>query len=99
MKVSISQIKLFKACRRAYFFKYVEELEPVEKVEPLEIGSNYHKLIEKMYEDPDVECTQSFSKEQAMAVAYRKYIYPQFKVKTVEEWFEYPILENQLKNC
>lgn len=86
MKGSISRLKLFKACHRAYFFKYVENLEPVQKAEALEIGTNYHELIEKMYKGEDI--TGSYTKEDAMACAYRKYIYPQFKVKAVEEWEE-----------
>ena len=89
MKGSISRLKLFKACRRAYYFKYVEGLEPVKKAEALEIGSNYHELIEGLY---NVGCLppaeNDWSKELAMAVAYQKYIYPKFKVKAVEEWKE-----------
>lgn len=92
MQFSISQIKNFKACRRSYFFRYVEELEPVQKAEALEIGSNYHELIAHLYEYGTLEdVEQDNSKELAMAYAYEKYIYPTFKVKAVEEWFEYPI--------
>lgn len=91
MKISISQIKTFKACRRSYFFKYVEGLEPVEKAEPLEVGSNYHSLLEKLYIDGECFKDEPFTKEVAMACAYRKYIYPQLNVKAAEEWFEYPL--------
>ena len=87
MKGSISRIKLFKACRRAYYFKYVEGLEPVQKPEALEIGTNYHELIERLYRTDELP-EDDFSKEKAMAVAYRKYVYPMFKVKSVEEWAE-----------
>lgn len=84
MDISISRIKLFKACRRAYFFKYIEGLEPNLKANVLETGSNYHALLEELYRDGDF--TQSYSKECAMATAYKKYIYPNFKVNAVEEW-------------
>ena len=33
MEVSISKIKTFKACRRAYELKYIHGLKPVEKAE------------------------------------------------------------------
>lgn len=84
MNISISRIKLFKACRRAYFFKYIEGLEPNIKSDALETGSNYHALIEQLYKNGEFE--QSFSKECAMATAYQKYIFPRFKVVSVEKW-------------
>jgi len=84
MNISISGIRLFKACRRAYYFRYIENLEPTVKSDALETGSNYHELIEELYRDG--EFTQSYSKECAMATAYKKYIYPKFKVTAVEEW-------------
>lgn len=87
MSSSISRLKLFKACRRAYYFKYVEGLEPVQKAEALEIGTKYHELIEALYKGKGVDITDC-SKESAMATAYLKYIYPQFKVKSVEQWAE-----------
>lgn len=87
MKGSISRLKLFKACHRAYYFKYVENLEPVQKPEALETGANYHELLEWLYEHGDLDgVEEDNSKELAMACAYWKYIYPKFKVKAVEEW-------------
>ena len=92
MKFSISQIKQFKSCRKAYYFKYIEELEPVQKAEPLQVGSNYHSLIEGLY---NVGClppaSDDYSKELAMATAYAKYIYPKLKLKNVEEFFEFKL--------
>lgn len=84
MNISISAIKLFKACRRAYYFKHIQKLEPVVRPEALETGKNYHALIEELYRDGSF--TEDFSKECAMATAYKKYIYPKFKVTAVEEW-------------
>ena len=89
MKCSISRLKLFKACRRAYYLKYIEGLEPVQKSEALEIGTNYHELIEGLYNIGSLPPAEDdWSKELAMAKAYEKYIYSQFKVKSVEEWAE-----------
>lgn len=94
MKFSISQIKNFKACRRSYFFRYIEELEPVQTAEALEIGSNYHDLIAGLYEHGNLDfAEQDNSKVLAMAKAYEKYIFPEFKVSRVEEWFEFPLLD------
>lgn len=90
MKVSISGIKLFKACRRAYELKYIHGLEPVEAAEALQTGSSYHAKLEELYKTGKLD-TEDLSKESAMAVAYAKYIYPYFKVSRVEEWFEYPL--------
>lgn len=96
MKLSISKLKCFESCRMAYKFKYIEELEPVQKADALVLGSNYHKLIEGLYKNGKLECEDEYSKELAMAKAYEKYIYPQFKVKAVEESFEYQINDNHI---
>lgn len=95
MRLSITAIKTFKACRREYFLKYIEGLEPVKKPEALEIGSNYHQKIEQLYATGDVDISD-FSKESAMAVAYKKYIYPHFKMKAAEEWVEKDIGKHTL---
>jgi len=91
MKVSISQIKLFKACRRAYELKYIHGMHPVEKAEAMESGISYHEKLERMYQDDGCVDTEDLSKESAMACAYAKYIYPVFRVKACEEWFEYEL--------
>lgn len=84
MKSSISKMKLFKACRRAYYFRYVEDLVPVETSEALQTGTNYHELLENLYKTGEIE--EGYTKEHAMAVAYGKYIYPKFNVMSVEDW-------------
>ena len=90
MNVSISRVKLFKACRRAYELKYIYDLVPVKKAEALETGITYHAMLEELYKEGDfLSAEEEYSKEQAMAVAYKKYIYPRFKVKSAEDWFEY----------
>ena len=89
MKVSISRVKAFKSCRRLYQLRYEEGLRPVEKSEALEIGSNYHNLIEGLN---NVGCLppaeDDWSKELAMAKAYEKYIYPNFHVVEAEKHLE-----------
>ena len=94
MKISVSRLKCFESCRFAYKFKYLELLEPVKKADALVTGSNYHQKLEQIYKDGYC-LVDDFSKESAMALAYEKYVYPVFKVKAVEEWFEYPFGKNQ----
>ena len=90
LRVSVSSLKCFKSCRRMYWLKYTEGLEPVQKPEAIETGANYHKKIEEIYKNG--YCTvDDNSKESAMALAYEKFIYPQFKMKSVEDWFEYDV--------
>lgn len=95
MRLSISKIKAFKACRRLYELSYVEGLKPVQKPEALEVGSNYHKLLEELNKGVDLagnpDYAGDFSKEMAMARAYEKYIYPKFKVVEAEKWLQYDL--------
>lgn len=90
MNLSISRIKLFKSCRRAYELKYIEGMIPVEPAETLQTGARYHERLEELYKTGDVD-TSDLSKEAAMAVAYKKHIYPHFKCKSVEEWQHYEL--------
>lgn len=89
MKVSISRLKLFKACRRAYELKYIKNLVPIQKAEALEIGTSYHDKLESLYNTGEFECEPSMA--TAMALAYKKYIYPQFKVEEAEKDFTYDL--------
>lgn len=95
MKLSVSRIKLFKSCRRAYELKYIEGLEPVEKAEALQTGLSYHEKIEQLYAE-GVFDADDLSKESAMACAYQKYIYPEFKCKRPEEWVEYKLMTGDI---
>lgn len=88
MRVSISRVRLFKSCRRAYELKYIEGLEPVETASALETGKSYHSKIEELYKTGSFD-DSDFSKTSAMAKAYEMYVYPKFKVRAVEEWFTY----------
>lgn len=94
MRLSVSKIKAFKSCRRFYELHYVEGLTPVKPAESLEIGSNYHSLIEQLYKSGGWLLQRDaggWTKELAMATAYAKYIYPKFKVKIVEKYVEYDL--------
>lgn len=82
MKASISQVKMFKACRRAWYLKYCEKLQPVSVSDALETGRNYHTLLESL--EKGEELPEGYSKEYAMAKAYEKYILPQFHVTAAE---------------
>ena len=92
MRLSVSRIKAFKACRRLYELKFLEHLEPIQKAEALETGSNYHQMLEFLNKNGidafKQEYEGDFSKEHAMATAYSKHIYPQFKVIDAERWLE-----------
>lgn len=46
MKVSQSKIKLWRKCRQAYDYKYVQKLRPKVKSRPLQFGSIVHKMLE-----------------------------------------------------
>lgn len=86
MKLSISRIKLFKACRRAYELKYVYGVIPTGTADALETGLNYHAMIEELHRTGNVpDCT---TKEAAMANAYYHYVYPQMPKFEPEVWFE-----------
>lgn len=91
MIASVSKVKMFKSCRQAYRFRYLEHLRPVQRPEALEVGTNYHNLVESLYKDGFLPDEDSFSKELAMANAYEKYIYPAVRVQEVEEWLEKPV--------
>ena len=67
----------------------MENLEPIQKAEALETGSNYHSLLEELNKTGSFE--SDYSKESAMATAYKKYIYPHFKVTEAEKYVEYDL--------
>ena len=59
VKLTTSQVKCFKTCRRRYFLEYVENLKPIETPKPLEIGTLYHRGLELLMTGRqylDVEC-------------------------------------------
>ena len=73
-KLTTSQVKCFKSCRRRYFLEYVQNLKPVETPKALEIGSLYHAGIEMIltgHKYPDVEVELV---ERAIADAAKKEI-------------------------
>lgn len=94
MKISTSKIKCYKSCKRLYFLKYVEGLEYIPEIQSLEDGKTYHSKIEKFYKEGWFSIDEDNPKISAMACAYEKYIYPQFKVNRAEEWFEFQLNED-----
>lgn len=93
MKISTSKVRCYKACKRKYYFSYIEELTPVQKAKTLEDGTSYHTMLENLYKYGDFEIDMDNPKISAMAVAYREYIYPKFKVNKAEESFEFMLNE------
>ena len=87
MKLSISQIKQFKACRRAWELRYKEGLRPIQTAEALELGKSYHELLEGLEKGEEL-ADGVYDKAHAMARAYEKYILPRFKVVAAEQELE-----------
>lgn len=90
MELSASKLKTYKACRRSYWLKYVEYICPLYKTEALETGSIYHEYIAKMYAG-DMQNIDDFSRENAMAGAYAKYIYPELHIIATERRYDMQI--------
>ena len=88
MKISSSKVKCYKSCKRLYFLRYVEGLEYLPAISTLEDGKTYHSKLEQLYNEGYFTVDEDNPKISAMACAYEKYIYPQFKVNRAEEWFE-----------
>ena len=95
MKASITQIKTYKACRRAWQFKYQEHLTPVTTPDALATGKRYHEYLEAL-ENGESLPEGEYTKEAAMAAAYAKYILPQFKVVAAEKELEKEIGDHTL---
>lgn len=95
MNISISRVKLFKACRRAYWLHYVQGLEPVQRTDALQSGLSYHDKMKELYQTDKIDVS-GHTKEDAMITAYREKIYPLFQMRVVEEWFEYPLGRDRL---
>lgn len=92
MRLSATKIADFKACRRLYYFRYVEEILPLQESNALKDGKGYHSKIEELYETGAFSLTGD--KTDAMAKAYHKYIYPKLKIKSVEDWFTKQLTDN-----
>ena len=57
-RLTTSQVKCFKTCRKRYELEYVECLKPVETPKALEIGTLYHKGLEALLKGatmPDIQ--------------------------------------------
>lgn len=96
MKLSASLIKTYKMCRRKYELRYIEELEPIDKAQALQDGTDYHAMIEAFYQGEGIGYTgEGNPKVCAMAMAYVEYLWQKHKelkeVEYAEKWFEYPL--------
>lgn len=98
MRLSTSKVKCYKGCRRLYYFKYIEELESVQEAQALTDGKTYHSKIESLYNSGWFEIDIENLKITAMAMAYEKYIYPQFKCHKAEEWFDITLNKRKKHN-
>lgn len=88
-RITFSKIKIFKNCRRRYFFEYVEQLRPIQEAAPLAIGTAFHEnianlLIGKPFNRSDLP--------GIMADAYDRFIpWREYGVVSVEKQFEISI--------
>lgn len=74
MELSISSLKQFEACRRAYQLRKIYGIVPVETSDALATGLAYHEMVERFTLDGELPTLDS--KEAAMVHAYAKYIAP-----------------------
>ena len=51
MRLSYSKIKMFKECRKKYFYNYIEKIEPKRKSLALMMGESLQNAIEALYSD------------------------------------------------
>ena len=94
MRASISQVKLFKACRRAWDLAYREKLKPVHEADPLETGHSYHAYLDAIEHGESIDV--DYSKACAMAKAWEKYIFPYVGKLETEKEYEKQIGEHIL---
>ena len=92
MRASYSKIQTYKACRRLYELKYINDVVPVQQSEAIERGTNYHEKIEQLFKTGKFDIDDP--KTSAMAIAFQQYIYPQLKPVKQEEWFSYELSGN-----
>ena len=53
-KLTTSQMKCFKQCRRRYYLEYIENLKPIETPKPLEIGTLFHAGVAMILEGSQI---------------------------------------------
>ena len=85
MKISHSEVRTFKECRRKYFFRYVERLVPIQTAEALAVGSEFHDKVAQVLKKGFFEPTGE--KTDAMVVAWQKYVMPVIHFKNNPEQF------------
>lgn len=95
-KISATKLNCYIACKKKYDFTYNEELQPIQKTEALEIGSNYHEAIANYLKNKELTMVEDI-KIETMRSAFIKYISPQLdKIKDVEVYKEIQ-LDNEIQ--
>ena len=92
MELSVTKIKDYKMCKRLYELKYLEKIKPVKDSEALINGRSYHDKLEQLYTKGYFDFSGDIT--DAMAFAYEKFIYPEFSMCYVEDWFDYKLNDN-----
>ena len=89
MRISNNSIQTFKQCRRLWEFYYKYNLKSVQIAPALETGLTYHDKLESIIKTGDFK-RDGDPKTDAMATAWKTYIYPQLNDRfEPEQWFEY----------
>lgn len=72
MKLTTSQVKCFKTCRKRYELEYIECLKPIETPKALEIGTLYHEGLEAILTGKNIAEVEKIiiSKQQKNAVKH-----------------------------
>lgn len=92
MRISVSRLKLFKACRRAYELRYVHGVTPITPADALVTGATYHGMIEALYKREPMPSLDS--REAAMFYAYMQHIFPHMPDVRPEREFEYAVTDD-----
>jgi len=57
--ISASKLSTYKSCRRAYWFRYIEGIDPAKRSPALRIGSEYHEEVEK-YLNGEISSSENY---------------------------------------
>ncbi len=87
--ISVTRIKSFKQCLREYELRYVHGLQSLKPPTALVVGKSYHQKIDDLIKTGSFEDTGA--KTDAMANAFKEFIYPKFNFKCSEQEFSVPL--------
>lgn len=83
--ISYSEVRLFKECRRKYWFRYIEGLQPLQVHEALATGSEFHDKIAQVLKTGAFTATGD--KTDSMVTAWQRYIMPVIEFRDNPEKF------------